>query len=139
MEFQERLAKIRKLKGVTQEELANRIGVTRRSIIHFEQGTRTPSTETINSIAEALQVSREALISDEEYFIVEAHEKHGAAGRKSAQKLINNAQALFAGGDLSDEDKEAVLKAITEAFWEAKIINKKYTPKKYRKDDNNSE
>ena len=139
MEFQERLVKLRLLKGLTQEDLASVVGITRRSIVHFEQGTRTPSTATLLKLADALGVKKEALISDDEYFVVEAAEKYGSAGKKQAQELVNNAHALFAGGTISDEDKEEVLKAITEAYWESKLINKKYTPKKYRKKSDNGE
>ena len=46
---------------------------------------------------------------------------------------------LFAGGDISEEDKANVMEALQEAYWEAKITNKKYTPKKYRRDQNSEE
>ncbi len=135
MEFKDRLVSFRKIRELTQAQLAEKIGVSSRAVQYFEQGTRTPSTETVEKIADALEVSREALMTDEEFFVVEAQERYGARGRKSAQKLIDNAQALFAGGDISDEDMDEVFKAITEAYWEAKEINKKkYTPKKYRKE-----
>ena len=95
-----------------------------------------PRTKNLEKLADALDVSREALISDEEFFVIEAQERYGAKSKNSAQKLIDSAQALFAGGDLSEEDRDEVFEAITEAYWKAKKINKKYTPKKYRKDDN---
>jgi len=139
MDFQERLVKLRLLKKLTQEELASLAGLTRRSILNYEQGTRTPSTETVLKLAKALEVDKDALMSDEEYFVVEAAEKYGSTGKKQAQQLIENAQALFAGGRISDADKEEVLKAITEAYWESKLINKKYTPKKYRKKKDDGE
>ena len=37
-------------------------------------------------------------------------------------------------GDISEDDKANVMEALQEAYWEAKIANKKYTPKKYRKE-----
>ena len=135
MEFKDRLVSFRKIRELTQTELANKVGITLRAVQYYEQGTRTPSTETVEKIADALEVSRDALMTDEEFFVVEAQERYGAKGRKSAQNLIDNAQALFAGGDVTDEDKDEVFRAITEAYWEAKEINKrKYTPKKYRKE-----
>lgn len=39
---------------------------------------------------------------------------------------------LMAGGELPDEDKATILDAMQEAFYMAKLENKKYTPKKYR-------
>ena len=47
-------------------------------------------------------------------------------------------QALFEGGELPDEDKDEFFRAITEIYFDAKEKNKKYTPKKYRKQDNES-
>lgn len=41
---------------------------------------------------------------------------------------------LFAGGTLSDQDKDAVMKALQDIYWESKARNvEKYTPKKYKK------
>ena len=36
-------------------------------------------------------------------------------------------------GTLKEEDMDAVMQAVQQAYWEAKKANKKYTPKKYRK------
>ena len=53
--------------------------------------------------------------------------------------MVSNANALFAGGDITEDDKAKVLEAIQEAYWQAKLINKKYTPKKYRNNNNPNE
>lgn len=37
--------------------------------------------------------------------------------RNAARKLIDDAQGLFAGGSLSDEDKYKVIKALEQTFW----------------------
>ena len=42
---------------------------------------------------------------------------------------------LFAGGEMADEDMREMVDAIQEAYLIAKKNNKKYTPKKYRKDE----
>lgn len=139
MEFKDRLAKLRRMKGFTQAGLAKEIGVTTRSIQNYELGSRLPRTDTIEKLADVLDIDKNALLSDEEYFIIEASEKHGARGKSAAERLIQNANALFAGGDISEEDKANVLEALQEAYWRAKIINKKYTPKKYRKDNTDEE
>ena len=143
MELKDRIAKIRRMRGLTQNELAEKVGVSARAIQNYEGGTRTPKKDILAKIAEILAVDEKALASDEEYFVIEANEKYGSKGKASAQKLVENAAALFAGGDISEEDKANVMEALQEAYWEAKITNKKYTPKKYRKnqnsDENNSE
>lgn len=33
---------------------------------------------------------------------------------------------LFAGGELSDEDKELVMKSLYDIYWDAKLKNSKY-------------
>lgn len=134
MELKDKIARIRTSKGLTQLELAKKIGITTRAIQHYENGTRIPKIDTLTQIAYALEVDVNDLVTDNEHFIIEANEKGGARGKAAAQKLIENANALFAGGDISDEDKANVMEALQEAYWRAKIINKKYTPKKYRKD-----
>ena len=41
---------------------------------------------------------------------------------------------LFAGGELSDDDLDGVMKALQDYYWKAKEDNKKYTSKKHRSD-----
>lgn len=134
MELKEKITKLRRMKGYTQGELANVVGVTTRAIQNYENGSRFPKKDILAKIADALDVEEASLATDEEEFMIEANEKYGSRGKAAADKLIHNANALFAGGDVSEEDKALVLEAIQQAYWEAKIINKKYTPKKYRKD-----
>ena len=54
--FGQRLAKIRKQKGVTQEKLAEVVDVHRTYIGFIEQGKRNPSIGNIYKIAVALKV-----------------------------------------------------------------------------------
>lgn len=42
---------------------------------------------------------------------------------------------ILAGGEMADEDMREMVDAIQEAYLIAKKNNKKYTPKKYRKDE----
>ena len=51
----------RKLKGLTQKQLAEAIGVSEPSIRLYELGKRTPSEDAIKWIANALEISPEAL------------------------------------------------------------------------------
>lgn len=44
----------RKRLGITQEELANEVGVTRQTIISLEQGRYNPSLELAHKITKAL-------------------------------------------------------------------------------------
>ena len=65
--------------------------------------------------------------------VFEAYEKGGARSARDVDQIVSEVAALFAGGELSDEQKEGVMAALNRAYWDAKETNKKYTPKKYRK------
>lgn len=135
MELKDKIAQIRNARCLTQLELSKKTGITKRAIQNYEAGTRTPRLDVITKIAQALEVDVHELMTDEEHFVIEAREKYGSRGKASAEMLIENATALFAGGDISEEDKANVMEALQEAYWKSKIKNKKYTPKKYRKDE----
>lgn len=55
----------RKKQNLTQKELAIIVDVTDATINRYEQGQREPNIETLNKIADALNVSVSELISDE--------------------------------------------------------------------------
>ena len=73
-------------------------------------------------------------MTEDEDFVVDASAKYGARGAKQAEQLISEVHGLFAGGELSEADKDGVMKALQQAYWECKEENvQKYTPKKYKK------
>ena len=56
------LRRLRKTKGLTQEDLAFKIGVSRAYIGYIEQGSNIPSLDTLEKLAKALDVSITALV-----------------------------------------------------------------------------
>jgi transcriptional regulator with XRE-family HTH domain len=52
-----RIKKYRSERGLTQEELAEKVGVSRVYIGYVEQGRNTPSLEILEKITKALKVS----------------------------------------------------------------------------------
>lgn len=63
----DRIKEYRKLKGMTQAELANKTGISLSNISKYESGNRTPKTEYLFKIANALNVSIDALVSTNSY------------------------------------------------------------------------
>ena len=55
----------RKIKGLSQEDLAAKIGKSVSSVRKYEQAVVLPSTEVLQAIASALDVSFEKLVSNE--------------------------------------------------------------------------
>ena len=135
MLFGDRIKELRNLADMSQQELANKAGLSLRSIQNYESNQRYPKDVAIlNKLCKALNTTIEELMKEEDNFIQEASEKYGTRGKKDAQKLVDELGGLFAGGELNEEDKDKVFRAITEMYWRAKDNNKKYTPKKYRKE-----
>lgn len=56
------IKKIRAEKGLTQEQLAERLHVTRQAVSNWEQEKTQPDVETLTTMAEVLEVSVEELI-----------------------------------------------------------------------------
>ena len=133
MAFGEQVRKLRNEKGLTQQQLAEELNITKRTIINYEGGKSYPTTEALPRIAKFFEVSINELMNEEDEFIAEANKRGGYRGKRGAKQLIAEVSGLFAGGSLSESDKDAVMRALQEAYWEAKKENKKYTPKKYRK------
>lgn len=62
MEFKDRLSKLRKELGLTQEDLAKKIGYTRTAISAWEIGRNEPSYSDIVKIADFFNVSTDYLL-----------------------------------------------------------------------------
>ena len=60
--FSENLVRIRKLKGLSQKDLASLTGISPRMIYHYEKHVSHPSMDKINVIANALSISTAELL-----------------------------------------------------------------------------
>lgn len=65
------IALIRKCKGITQQELADRIGRTRQQVSAIETGQSTPSVKTAKAIAKELGINWTSLFSSNDLSISE--------------------------------------------------------------------
>lgn len=66
MKFNEKLMKLRKEKGMTQEELAFELGVSRQSVSKWELGECEPDISKLKEISKLFQVSIDFLLLDDE-------------------------------------------------------------------------
>ena len=134
MTFGEKLKELRIRKGWTQAELAHNIGKQRRAIIRYESGESYPRREDYRRLAELLDVDVNYLLTEDEEFMSGVREQYGRRGQLQAEEVFNQARELFAGGELSETDKQAFIAELQEIFLKSKKrAREKYTPKKYRK------
>ena len=76
MEFNEKLQELRKQKGLTQEELAEVLFVSRTAISKWESGRGYPSIDSLKGIATYFSVTIDELLSSEKLlFIAEKENK----------------------------------------------------------------
>ena len=66
MEFNEKLQELRKNKGLTQEELAEALYVSRPAISKWESGRGYPSIDSLKEIAKYFSVTIDELLSSDE-------------------------------------------------------------------------
>ena len=145
MELGEKIKVARLAIKMSQIDLAKAIGVTPRAIQYYESGTKQPkNATTVIKLAKALGVGTDYFMSTEQLemankqdeFLETAKEMYGSRGKAQAQLLLNRTAALFAGGDLEEEDQENFMRAMTEIYFEAKEkAHKRYSPKQYLEDE----
>lgn len=133
MKFGEKVRKARLAAKYSQKQLAEMTGIALRTIQNYESGERMPKQkETYTLLADALGIEVSSLMDDNADFVIKATEKYGSKGHEQAERLIKEVSGLYAGGELAEEDMEAMMRAFQEAYWKAKEKNRKYVPKKYR-------
>lgn len=142
-----RLKSLRSRKNMTQAELAEKIDVARTTYAMYEQNKREPDNETLQRIADYFDVSIDYLLgrTDNKHpgtlytaTLSEKDEKDIAKRLEQIKKDVEHSDGLsFDGEPLSEEAMESFLEAMEYVVRTTKKINKKYTPKKYRKDEQN--
>ena len=75
MEFNEKLQELRKSKGLTQEELAEALFVSRTAISKWESGRGYPSLDSLKQISRFFAVTIDELICPEEILSAAEEEK----------------------------------------------------------------
>ena len=98
-------------------------------------GKRKVDTRGNRKLSEVLDCDPSYLMSDGAEFISTAAEQYGSRGEKQARLILDQAAAMFAGGDLTDADKSAFMEEIQMLYLDSKERAKKFTPKKYRNTD----
>ncbi len=66
MKLPEKILRHRKQLGLSQEELAARLGVTRQAVSKWELGTSVPELETLLALSKVFGVTTDYLLTDEE-------------------------------------------------------------------------
>lgn len=77
MDFNEKLQYLRKQKNMTQEQLAERLFVSRTAVSKWESGKGYPNIESLKCIAEVFEITIDQLLSGDELIVVAEAENNG--------------------------------------------------------------
>jgi transcriptional regulator with XRE-family HTH domain len=97
MTFGDKVKKLRKGKGFSQQELAKLVGVHYSHIGRYERGDSEPSIATVKKIAEVFGVSTDYLLFDE---------GEGVASSKIPDKELR--EQFEAASKLSESEKQII-------------------------------
>lgn len=138
--------RLRKLRGkMSQEEVAEKVGISRARLSHYETGRSEPDSEILGKLAEFYNVTTDFLITGKNqtgdmnsFSFTDREEKDIAKRLEQIRNDIEHSDGLsFSGEPMSEEAKDSLMEAMEFIVRQTKKINKKYIPKKYRKDDSN--
>lgn len=124
MKFCEKVRMLRKQHKYTQQELANLLGVSLRTITNYESGERYPQRrELYTHLGEIFNVNPDYFLTENDEEPTQTVTQPSPGSRQYADDLIQQVSGLFAGGHLSETDKDAVMRALQEAYWDSKKMN----------------
>ena len=85
------LLELRKEAGLTQQQLGDKLNVTKGSICCYENGTRMASIETLIQMANLFRVDLDYLIGTDDYIVSDRAENYGIRVAKEEIDLLKTA------------------------------------------------
>ncbi len=117
MSFGRNLAKFRKEKGLTQEDLVKMSGVAISQIRRYETNKSTPSLDAITKLVKALGVSIDEIVFDKSTEV---------AGKKIVDRELLEQFELISG---MDENEKYIVKRVLEGVIVRNQVEKMMRPK----------
>lgn len=97
MTFAEKLIELRKARGWSQEELGERLGVTRQTVSKWELGSTTPEMEKLAAMSDLFGISLDELVRGGKSYTV--------VGDIPEQKVVVVRKSRFVNGEFRSEKK----------------------------------
>lgn len=86
MKFEEKIVELRKTKGLSQEELAEQLGVSRQAVSRWEIGQTLPDITNLVQLCELFGVSADYLVRDEEMVSVRSDQSAKTIARLTRER-----------------------------------------------------
>ncbi len=131
MTFGEKVKELRARKQLSQREVAEYLGITTRAYQNYELHNVIPKKrDVLVKLSELYDVSIDDLLSNEELFYINIQENYGTKSKGRAQKLLEETQALLAGGDLTSHERDVFLDSLMKMYVRSKEITRNKQTKK---------
>lgn len=136
--FSKRLKYLRTKKGLSQQNMADFLGISRQGYGKYEKGESETDNKTLVKLAKFFGVTTDYLVGYSNDPNLTAKDEKDIAKRMEKMKrdlIEGNAEGeglSYRGEPMSEEAIESLLEALEHAERIATLANKKYTPKKYR-------
>ena len=122
MKMNEKLEIMLSRKRIKKTDFAHSIGITYRAFANYLNGTRNPRAETLQKMADQLQLTPEYLKDDSQELELTVEEQFirkicaSDADKAQAAQFLAQSRGLFAGNMLNSEDKESLIKCLMEIY-----------------------
>ena len=122
MKMNEKLEIMLSRKRIKKTDFAHSIGITYRAFANYLNGTRNPRAETLQKMADQLQLTPEFLKDDSQELELTVEEQFirkicaSDADKAQAAQFLAQSRGLFAGNTLNSEDKESLIKCLMEIY-----------------------
>ena len=122
MKMNEKLEIMLSRKRIKKTDFAHSIGITYRAFANYLNGTRNPRAETLQKMADQLQLTPEFLKDDSQELELTVEEQFirkicaSDADKAQAAQFLAQSRGLFAGNTLNSEDKESHIKCLMEIY-----------------------
>lgn len=131
MKFSEKVRQARMVANLSQSQLAQKIGVSKRAVAAYETENTRPRERTMYHLAKALGVSVKYLSDikctnpleeiEKDEAMLRTYELYGKSDAEKLSELLTQNKALFAGGSLSEDELDRYFQALTETYLQAKL------------------
>ena len=96
MTFNEKLIKLRKLRGITQDEFASAVGVSRQAVYKWESGQSYPEVSKLIEIKNLFNISIDDLLDDNYEVILPPKKKRlSQKKRREIENIVNIEEGII--------------------------------------------